>query len=159
MNSLRAANMAFKLPTRFSLLPPAFCPELELDHICDQIALIEEKAMDLEKDLQRRISSRMAVEHRCRVFESKMNSNQLADVGRARDPALEVTNENTRPTQGSSPSGRQNSPQPAPMVGEGSSGDGSILRIEASNAAELNRLLQRSRSGSTERRTVCWCLP
>ena len=42
--------------------PPAFCPELDLEHVCDQITLIEEKAMELEKDLRERISSRIAVE-------------------------------------------------------------------------------------------------
>ena len=129
--------------------PPAFYPELDLEHVCDRITLIEEKAMELDKDLQMRISSRIAVEHRRRVFRTHRLSNRQADVGRsgavsvplAREQEREASNENIRPPRGLGPSGRQNSSLLAPREGEGGSGDGSILRIYPSDAAELNQLL------------------
>ena len=90
-----------------------------------------------------------AVEHRCRVFGTDRLSNQQADVGRsgavsvhlAREQEREASNENIRPPRGLGPLGRQNSSLLAPREGEGGSGDGSILRIYPSDAAELNQLL------------------
>ena len=73
--------------------PPAFCPELDLEHVCDQIVLIEEKATELEKDLQGRISSCTAVEYRRRVYRTDGLFNRQADADRNGAVSIQLARE------------------------------------------------------------------
>ena len=164
---------------------PAFCPELDLNHVCNQIVLIEEKVEDLNTALQNRIRQHRSFEIRDRVMESLGNNehpSQIADVGMATADRVQATRRQapdttcskiTCPTQGSDPACRQNAPlsglrpagerrsegltsrehsnvslvmdsnlvdQQASVI-EGTSGESSTLRTQASTTAGPSRLL------------------
>ena len=121
--------------------------ELDLKHVCEQITLIEEKAMGMDKALQARIATLEAAEYRRRAYSAERSFNQWAGMNRSEpvnvhlavEPEQVVSIKNSCPSRRLGPLDGQESPPRVPR--EEGSGDGSVLRIEDSSVAELTTLL------------------
>ena len=64
---------------------PGYCPELGIDHVCDQIVQIEKESMELEEALQERIWLRWSRESDCGAWETRdPTSDSNSRAGRIR---------------------------------------------------------------------------
>ena len=121
-------------------------PDLDLKHVCEQITLIEEKAMRMDRALQARIKSLEAAEYWRRAYGAERSFNQWTGMDRsepgsvhlAEEPEQIVSIENSH-SRRLNPSNGEESPPRVPRE-EGSVAD-FVLRTEESSVTEMTTLL------------------